>query len=324
MTAPATLPPRERRQPVLLAVAIIAGLAFARALPEAAPHLSALVAPCAFVAMLGVMFELDPSRIQVALSRWRPTALALLLNALIAPLLALLVTRTFLHAAPDVALGLLLYLALPCTGWYLLFTRMAQGDLALGLGLLPWNLVLPVIVLPVYLPLLGLGPVWIDLTSIGRSVALFQLAPAFVALTLRVLARRLPAAARLQSAVYGSAKSGAFLLLVFSLFASQGGSLLGSGAVLASMAAPELLFFTAMAGLAWWWASRLSLKADQTTTLMFTATARNAEVAIALSAAAFGSTVAQATALAPMIELPVLILLLRAVVSRAPHRRTEP
>lgn len=314
MNHPSALPQRERLQPVMLAAAIVAGLATAAAAPDGAAHLVDLVAPFAFVAMLGVMLDMDPSAMARSWRRWRPMALALTLNILVAPAVAFALTRLFLGDVPAAALGLLLYLMLPCTGWYLLFTRMARGDLALGLNLLPWNLLLPAVLLFVYLPLLGRAGSPLDVPVFLRGVALFIVAPALLASAIRSLSRRSTRVARLQSAMRGTVKAAAFLLLVFALFASQGGTLFGSGATLARLLMPASLFFGVMAGLAWWAATRLSLTADEAIAVTFTATARNAEVAIAVAATAFGPAVAQATALAPMIELPVLVLLLRVVL----------
>lgn len=256
-------------------------------------------------------------------------ALAVTLNALVAPALAFGLTRVFLADAPAAALGLLLYLMLPCTGWYLLFTRMARGDLALGLNLLPLNLLLPAVLLPAvllpaYLPLLGRAGPPLDVPASLRSVALFVLAPALLALAIRCLARSSARVTRLRSVAHGNAKAGAFLLLVFTLFASQGGSLFGSGVTLARLIMPALLFFGVMAALAWWLAARLALTGEEAIALTFTATARNAEVAIAVAATAFGPLVAQAAALAPMIELPVLVLLLRVVLGQRGGQHAPP
>lgn len=324
MNPPPSLPSWERLQPVMLAAAIGAGLAAAAAVPDAASKLADLIAPCAFLAMLAVMLDMDPRAIAGGWRRWRPIALALTLNALVAPALAFALTQLLLADTPAMALGLLLYLMLPCTGWYLLFTRMARGDLALGLNLLPFNLLLPAVLLPLYLPLLGRVGAPIEATLVMRSVSLFVVAPALLAYAVRRLARHFAQLARWQSAAQGAAKSGAFLLLVFALFASQGGSLFGSGVTLARLIMPALLFFGAMAALAWWSATRLALTGEEAIALTFTATARNAEVAIAVAATAFGPLVAQATALAPMIELPVLVLLLRIVFGQPRDKRARP
>ena len=45
----------------------------------------------------------------------------------------------------------LMLILTPCTDWYLVFTKMAKGDMNLSLSILPINLLLQIILLPVYL-----------------------------------------------------------------------------------------------------------------------------------------------------------------------------
>ena len=39
----------------------------------------------------------------------------------------------------------------PCTDWYLIFTEIAKGNVALSTAILPVNLILQVLLLPIYL-----------------------------------------------------------------------------------------------------------------------------------------------------------------------------
>ena len=43
----------------------------------------------------------------------------------------------------------------PCTDWYLIFTGISKGNVALGSSILPLNLVLQLVLLPVYVFLIG-------------------------------------------------------------------------------------------------------------------------------------------------------------------------
>jgi len=45
----------------------------------------------------------------------------------------------FLKDHPAVFIGFILYLVTPCTDWFLIFTSMADGDVPLGLALMPTN-----------------------------------------------------------------------------------------------------------------------------------------------------------------------------------------
>ena len=50
------------------------------------------------------------------------------------------------------ALGWIYYVnGYPCTDWYLIFTEIAKGNVALSTAILPVNLILQVLLLPIYL-----------------------------------------------------------------------------------------------------------------------------------------------------------------------------
>ncbi|MGC8035578.1 arsenic resistance protein, partial [Salmonella enterica] len=74
---------------------------------------------------------------------------------LFTPLVAWALGAGLLGAQPDLRIGLLLLLVTPCTDWYLVFTALARGHTGIAVALLPVNLVLQLMLLPVYVLLLG-------------------------------------------------------------------------------------------------------------------------------------------------------------------------
>lgn len=86
----------------------------------------------------------------------------------------------FLRNYPDLWAGVVLYKLTPCIGWYLIFADLAEGDVPWGMALLPWNLVLQILLLPVYLWSLVGRVVPVDALTLLKSVGLFLFMP-FVA-----------------------------------------------------------------------------------------------------------------------------------------------
>lgn len=74
-------------------------------------------------------------------------------------------------------MGAILYTLTPCIGWYLIFTDIARGDVPWGIALLPWNITLQIILMPLYLYLLVGKIIPIDTATLARSVGLFLVAP---------------------------------------------------------------------------------------------------------------------------------------------------
>ncbi|YCA45930.1 hypothetical protein M1E11_15400 [Bacillus sp. JZ8] len=67
---------------------------------------------------------------------------ALILNFIIGPLVAYEIGCIFLDEEPFIFLGFLMPVVTPCTGWYLLFTTLAKGNVPRAASLLPVNLLL--------------------------------------------------------------------------------------------------------------------------------------------------------------------------------------
>mgnify|MGYP003409578518 CR=1 FL=1 len=53
-----------------------------------------------------------------------------------------LLGKVFFPGSLDIRIGLLMLLVTPCTDWYLMFTGLGEGNVELGLSILPLNLIL--------------------------------------------------------------------------------------------------------------------------------------------------------------------------------------
>lgn len=81
----------------------------------------------------------------------------------------------------------------PCTDWYLVFTSIARGNVPLSASILPMNLMLQLLLLPVYLLVFSGTVGTFDLSSLAESVLLVLALPFGLALLTRALLRRRPA-----------------------------------------------------------------------------------------------------------------------------------
>ncbi len=82
----------------------------------------------------------------------------------------------------------------PCTDWYLVFTGISKGNLALSMALLPVNLVLQLLFLPVYLFVLAGAVFPLNWGLILKSIGFVLLLPFFASLSYTTLARNSPIA----------------------------------------------------------------------------------------------------------------------------------
>lgn len=140
----------DRIQPFLLMGSIAVGLLIAYLFPSGAKALSPVVTGGVFLVIYFIMLGVDPRGVMHAFTRWKPTALAIGINFVITPLIAWLLGYLFLRDDPNIWVGLILYLVTPCIGWYLVFTELAKGDVELGVSLLFWNVLLQIVLMPIY------------------------------------------------------------------------------------------------------------------------------------------------------------------------------
>jgi len=326
----ASLGRMDRFQPLLLIGSIAAGLGLAQIAPGFAASLDWLVSVGVFLLIYLVMLSLDLSRVAAAFTQRKFLVIAVALNFIVNPLLAWAVGAVFLGDQPDLRVGLILFLVTPCIGWYLIFTELAGGDTGLGVSLLGLNLILQVLLLPVYLALFEGRATGIDLANIVRSVLIFLVLPAVAATATRKgLDRSRIDIDDVQSAIAkAQLKTAALVVVIVAMFASQADVIFDNANVVLTLVAPMVAFFV-IAFMVAITASRLAgLPYDQTVLLAFTTTSRNSEASLAIAATAFASPlVALTVVIGPVIELPLLVLMVRVLLARrdsVPPTRIKP
>src|SRR5690606_237407 len=116
-------------------------------------------------------------------------------------LLAGLLGWALLADRPDLRIGLVLLLVTPCTDWYLVFTASARGDVALAAALLPTNLVLQLLLLPIYLPLVAGAAADVPVGQVVSGVVVVLGVPLALAAVIRLAAARTDRRAQLDAAL---------------------------------------------------------------------------------------------------------------------------
>ncbi len=308
----------DRIQPLLLLGAIVVGLVLARLKPTLAARLTPLVTAGVFLVIYFIMLGVSTRRIMHAFARWKPTFVAIGINFLITPFIAWTLGYLFLRNEPDIWVGLILYLVTPCIGWYLVFTELARGDVELGVSLLFWNVVLQIVLLPVYMALLAGTVVHIEIADILRSVITFLVLPLALAAITRWLLKRFAISIEVatKKVALPYLKTITLMIVIAAMFASQGGVLFENPSVVLMMILPGVAFFVIALLMATLAARLFRLSYPEFALLAFTTTARNSEASLAIAVTAFSSPlVALTVVIGPSIELPVLILFLRIVLS---------
>jgi len=247
-------------------------------------------------------------------------AASLGINFVWTPLLAGGLGWLLLSSEPDLRLGLVMLLVTPCTDWYLVFTGTARGNVALAASLLPPNLILQLLLLPVFVTALTGTAADIPLGDLAGSVALVLGIPLAIAALVRFVAARTNAHDRLDRTLERAQPVGLALLAIAiaAIFATHARVVTDNPDAFLRLLAPLAAFFALNYLIAEATARTLELRHAEHVTLTMTTLARNSPVALAIATAAFPDRplVAVALVVGPLVELPVLALTANRLLQR--------
>ncbi|MEB9588659.1 arsenic resistance protein, partial [Bacillus cereus] len=109
------------------------------------------IVPFLFFMLYGLFLSIPLKEIKKGFRNLKFAGTSLTINFLWTPLLAWGLGALFLSDHPALWVGFIMLMVTPCTDWYLIFTEIAKGNVALSTAILPVNLILQVLLLPIYL-----------------------------------------------------------------------------------------------------------------------------------------------------------------------------
>jgi ACR3 family arsenite transporter len=236
--------------------------------------------------------------------------IVLFFNFAIAPFFMLLLANLFLTPGSDFHTGLVLYGLAPCIAMVIVFTFLSFGNNALAIVLVAINSIMQMLLIPVYAKWL-LGSVAFDVWLVGESVVLYLGVPLIAGfLTRRLGLKRWGEAgfARVKTALDSLSILGLLFTLVV-MFALKGDLIVEQPGIILQLAVPMTVFFWTMFAVVYLVSWRLGLSYKDAVAVAFNSTGRDFEIAIAIAITAFNPTVALATVVGPLIEVPVMLVL---------------
>jgi ACR3 family arsenite transporter len=197
----------------------------------------------------------------------------------------------------------------------IIFTFLAKGNTPMALVLVSINSVIQMILIPVYARLL-IGDVSFDVWVVAESVILYLGLPLIAGvLTRRLVTRRRgeEGMERLKPLLNAVSILGLLFTLIV-MFSLKGDLILDRPIIVLQMAVPMTLFFALMFFVVLFVGSRLRFSYRDAVAVAFNSTGRDFEIAIAIAITAFSPTVALATVVGPLIEVPVMLTLVWAAM----------
>lgn len=287
---------KDKEKPYILIGAVIVGIIIQKLIGKEIPWLIYFTEVGIFFVIFAIMLALKIKDIGKVFKKVKPTGIALFMNFIFIPAFSWTMGYIFLRQYPDFWVGAILYTLTPCIGWYLIFTNIAEGDVVWGVALLPWNITLQVVLMPVYLYILIGKVIPIDLSAMVRSVTLFL----FLPFVLGYIVQKQIIKKRGREYFFGTFKSHlgevklwALVVVIISMFVSQASLKLSDIHKVGILILFLVAFFFILFLIALFIGKIFNLGYADTVTMAFTTTARNSEVVIGVAIAPFSMVLPQ-------------------------------
>lgn len=306
----------SKLQPVIIIAAALLGLLLGAVTPLGAVS-SDLIEVFLMMLLYILFLSVDLKQIGKAFRNLRFTATAVIINFVFTPVFGYVLGKVFFSGSLDIRIGLLMLLVTPCTDWYLVFTGLSKGNVELGMSILPLNLILQIVLLPVYLLIFIGSEVTMDVGALLGSVAMVLVIPFVASCITKALTKQKPKFQTFLSEQGDNLQLLFLCLAVIVMFASEGRNLLENPILLVQMFIPLLIFFVVLFFVAQLAGKLMKFSRRDTVSLSFTTLARNSPLSLAIAVATFPSQplISLALVIGPLIELPVLTVIL-GILSR--------